>query len=77
MRDLTRALGNYGLKDGDVVVLRQAERRPAAQPAIPGRHGKESTKDFRLNTTSVRLRDWLDISVCTSGGFSGNKPEPG
>ncbi|KAI4892776.1 hypothetical protein NFI96_032333 [Prochilodus magdalenae] len=43
LRDLTRALGNYGLKDGDVVVLRQAERRPApapapapAQPAFPG-----------------------------------------
>ncbi|XP_062853076.1 protein DDI1 homolog 2 [Trichomycterus rosablanca] len=45
LRDLTRALGNYGLKDGDVIVLRQAERRPAAaaaaaaaaaQPAFPG-----------------------------------------
>ncbi|XP_058258437.1 protein DDI1 homolog 2 isoform X2 [Hemibagrus wyckioides] len=36
LRDLTRALGNYGLKDGDVVVLRQAERRPAAQPSFPG-----------------------------------------
>ncbi|KAK1796595.1 hypothetical protein P4O66_009626 [Electrophorus voltai] len=37
LRDLTRALGNYGLKDGDVVVLRQAEKRQAAQPpAFPG-----------------------------------------
>ncbi|XP_066521196.1 protein DDI1 homolog 2 isoform X3 [Hoplias malabaricus] len=36
LRDLTRALGNYGLKDGDVVVLRQAERRPPAQPSFPG-----------------------------------------
>ncbi|MCI4375460.1 hypothetical protein PGIGA_G00109630 [Pangasianodon gigas] len=36
LRDLTRALGNYGLKDGDVVVLRQAERRPAPQPSFPG-----------------------------------------
>uniref|UniRef100_W5K3T1 DNA-damage inducible protein 2 n=1 Tax=Astyanax mexicanus TaxID=7994 RepID=W5K3T1_ASTMX len=42
LRDLTRALGNYGLKDGDVLVLRQADRRPppaaaaAAQPSFPG-----------------------------------------
>ncbi|XP_072540601.1 protein DDI1 homolog 2-like [Salminus brasiliensis] len=38
LRDLTRALGNYGLKDGDVVVLRQAERKPppAQQPSFPG-----------------------------------------
>ncbi|KAF4079225.1 hypothetical protein AMELA_G00190520 [Ameiurus melas] len=36
LRDLTRALGDYGLKDGDVVVLRQAERRPAPQPSFPG-----------------------------------------
>ncbi|XP_056607210.1 protein DDI1 homolog 2 isoform X4 [Triplophysa dalaica] len=36
LQDLTRALGNYGLKDGDVVVLRQAERARAPQPAIPG-----------------------------------------
>uniref|UniRef100_A0A8C4ZMK5 Ubiquitin-like domain-containing protein n=1 Tax=Gadus morhua TaxID=8049 RepID=A0A8C4ZMK5_GADMO len=35
--DLTRALGNYGVKDGDVVVLRQADRRPPpTQPAFPG-----------------------------------------
>lgn len=38
LRDFTRALGNYGLKDGDVVVLRQAERRPAPQPSFPGTH---------------------------------------
>uniref|UniRef100_A0A6Q2XJG2 Ubiquitin-like domain-containing protein n=1 Tax=Esox lucius TaxID=8010 RepID=A0A6Q2XJG2_ESOLU len=37
LKDLTRALGTYGLKDGDVVVLRQAERRPPqTQPAFPG-----------------------------------------
>ncbi|XP_057194817.1 protein DDI1 homolog 2 isoform X2 [Triplophysa rosa] len=36
LQDLTRALGNYGLKDGDVVVLRQAERARAPQPSIPG-----------------------------------------
>uniref|UniRef100_A0A3B3RDQ6 DNA-damage inducible protein 2 n=1 Tax=Paramormyrops kingsleyae TaxID=1676925 RepID=A0A3B3RDQ6_9TELE len=36
LQDPTRALGAYGLKDGDVVVLRQAERRPPAQPAFPG-----------------------------------------
>uniref|UniRef100_A0AAX7VM96 UBA domain-containing protein n=1 Tax=Astatotilapia calliptera TaxID=8154 RepID=A0AAX7VM96_ASTCA len=37
LKDLTRALGTYGVKDGDVVVLRQADRRPpAAQPAFPG-----------------------------------------
>lgn len=42
LRDLTRALGNYGLKDGDVVVLRQEERRPPPpaaappQPSFPG-----------------------------------------
>nr|XP_015192587.1 PREDICTED: uncharacterized protein LOC102687523 isoform X1 [Lepisosteus oculatus] len=34
--DLARTLGSYGLKDGDVVVLRQAERRPPVQPAFPG-----------------------------------------
>ncbi|XP_021464984.2 histone-lysine N-methyltransferase 2D isoform X1 [Oncorhynchus mykiss] len=37
LKDLTRALGTYGLKDGDVVVLRQADRRPPpAQSAFPG-----------------------------------------
>lgn len=36
LQDPTRALGTYGLKDGDVVVLRQAERRPPPQPAFPG-----------------------------------------
>ncbi|KAJ7998463.1 hypothetical protein DPEC_G00205200 [Dallia pectoralis] len=37
LKDLTRAIGTYGLKDGDVVVLRQAERRPQqTQPAFPG-----------------------------------------
>ncbi|KAF7668504.1 hypothetical protein LDENG_00007010 [Lucifuga dentata] len=35
--DPTRALGTYGVKDGDVVVLRQADRRPPpTQPAFPG-----------------------------------------
>ncbi|XP_064161205.1 protein DDI1 homolog 2 isoform X2 [Anguilla rostrata] len=37
LQDPTRALGTYGLKDGDVVVLRQAERRaPPPQPSFPG-----------------------------------------
>ncbi|XP_040890078.1 protein DDI1 homolog 2 isoform X1 [Toxotes jaculatrix] len=37
LKDLTRALGTYGVKDGDVVVLRQADRRPPpTQPAFPG-----------------------------------------
>uniref|UniRef100_A0AAQ4R625 Ubiquitin-like domain-containing protein n=1 Tax=Gasterosteus aculeatus aculeatus TaxID=481459 RepID=A0AAQ4R625_GASAC len=37
LKDHTRALGTYGLKDGDVVVLRQADRRPPpTQPAFPG-----------------------------------------
>lgn len=37
LKDLTRALGNYGVKDGDVIVLRQADRRaPPTQPAFPG-----------------------------------------
>ncbi|XP_062402194.1 protein DDI1 homolog 2 isoform X2 [Sardina pilchardus] len=36
LRDPTRSLGTYGLKDGDVVVLRQAERMPQAQPSFPG-----------------------------------------
>ncbi|TKS71307.1 Protein DDI1 -like protein 2 [Collichthys lucidus] len=37
LKDPTRALGNYGVKDGDVVVLRQADRRPPpTQPAFPG-----------------------------------------
>ncbi|XP_051985617.1 protein DDI1 homolog 2-like isoform X2 [Xyrauchen texanus] len=36
LHDPTRALGNYGLKDGDVVVLRQAERILPSQPTIPG-----------------------------------------
>ncbi|XP_037629721.1 protein DDI1 homolog 2 isoform X2 [Sebastes umbrosus] len=37
LKDTTRALGNYGVKDGDVVVLRQADRRPPpTQPAFPG-----------------------------------------
>lgn len=36
LHDPTRSLGTYGLKDGDVLVLRQAERRPPAQPSLPG-----------------------------------------
>ncbi|XP_071751323.1 protein DDI1 homolog 2 isoform X2 [Centroberyx gerrardi] len=37
LKDPTRALGTYGVKDGDVVVLRQADRRPPpAQPPFPG-----------------------------------------
>lgn len=36
LQDPTRSLGTYGLKDGDVLVLRQAERRPPAQPSLPG-----------------------------------------
>uniref|UniRef100_A0A674AEY9 DNA-damage inducible protein 2 n=1 Tax=Salmo trutta TaxID=8032 RepID=A0A674AEY9_SALTR len=37
LKDLTCALGTYGLKDGDVVVLRQVERRQLpAQPVFPG-----------------------------------------
>uniref|UniRef100_A0A671MI53 Protein DDI1 homolog 2-like n=1 Tax=Sinocyclocheilus anshuiensis TaxID=1608454 RepID=A0A671MI53_9TELE len=36
LQDPTRALGNYGLKDGDVVVLRQAERLLGPQPTVPG-----------------------------------------
>uniref|UniRef100_A0A3Q1HUT6 DNA-damage inducible protein 2 n=1 Tax=Acanthochromis polyacanthus TaxID=80966 RepID=A0A3Q1HUT6_9TELE len=38
LKDPTRALGTYGVKDGDVVVLRQADRRPPpTQPAFPGK----------------------------------------
>ncbi|XP_026069095.1 protein DDI1 homolog 2-like isoform X2 [Carassius auratus] len=36
LKDPTRALGNYGLKDGDVVVLRQAVRLLGPQPTVPG-----------------------------------------
>ncbi|XP_059426744.1 protein DDI1 homolog 2 isoform X1 [Carassius carassius] len=36
LQDPTRALGNYGLKDGDVIVLRQAERLLGPQPTVPG-----------------------------------------
>ncbi|XP_060925941.1 protein DDI1 homolog 2 isoform X2 [Limanda limanda] len=37
LKDPTRALGTYGVKDGDVVVLSQADRRPPpTQPAFPG-----------------------------------------
>ncbi|XP_077460155.1 protein DDI1 homolog 2 isoform X2 [Stigmatopora argus] len=37
LKDPTRALGTYGVKDGDVVVLRQADRRPpSTQPGFPG-----------------------------------------
>uniref|UniRef100_A0A3Q3SIJ9 DNA-damage inducible protein 2 n=1 Tax=Mastacembelus armatus TaxID=205130 RepID=A0A3Q3SIJ9_9TELE len=37
LKDPTRALGTYGVKDGDVVVLRQADTRPPpTQPAFPG-----------------------------------------
>ncbi|KAM4588116.1 protein DDI1 homolog 2 isoform 2-T3 [Odontesthes bonariensis] len=37
LKDPTRALGTYGVRDGDVVVLRQADRRPPpTQPAFPG-----------------------------------------
>ncbi|KAK7915995.1 hypothetical protein WMY93_011756 [Mugilogobius chulae] len=38
LKDPARALGNYGVKDGDVVELRQTDRRPPppTQPAFPG-----------------------------------------
>ncbi|TRY54968.1 hypothetical protein DNTS_020727 [Danionella cerebrum] len=36
LQDPTRALGYYGLKDGDVLVLRQAERLRTPQPPVPG-----------------------------------------
>ncbi|XP_061779612.1 protein DDI1 homolog 2 isoform X2 [Nerophis lumbriciformis] len=36
LKDPTRALGTYGVKDGDVVVLRQANRPPPTQPAFAG-----------------------------------------
>lgn len=37
LKDPGRALGTYGVKDGDVVVLRQTDRRPVpTQPAFPG-----------------------------------------
>lgn len=37
LKDPTCALGKYGVKDGDVVVLRQTDRRPPpTQPAFPG-----------------------------------------
>ncbi|XP_057703162.1 protein DDI1 homolog 2 [Corythoichthys intestinalis] len=37
LKDPTRALGTYGVKDGDVVVLRQADRRPPpTQQSFPG-----------------------------------------
>ncbi|XP_061639545.1 protein DDI1 homolog 2 isoform X2 [Phyllopteryx taeniolatus] len=37
LKDPTCALGTYGVKDGDVVVLRQADRGPPpTQPAFPG-----------------------------------------
>ncbi|XP_013861675.1 protein DDI1 homolog 2 isoform X2 [Austrofundulus limnaeus] len=37
LKDPTRALGTYGVKDGDVVVLRQADRRPPqTQLTFPG-----------------------------------------
>lgn len=42
LKDPTRALGTYGLKDGDVVVLRQADKRPPpTQPAFPGKKKKK------------------------------------
>lgn len=38
LKDPTRALGTYGVKDGDVVVLRQTDRRQLpTQPAFPGK----------------------------------------
>lgn len=36
LKDPTRALGTYGVKDGDVVVLRQTDRPLSTQPAFPG-----------------------------------------
>lgn len=37
LKDPARALGTYGVKDGDVVVLRQTDRRPMPPPpAFPG-----------------------------------------
>lgn len=36
LKDPTRALGTYGVKDGDVVVLRQTDRPLPTQPPFSG-----------------------------------------
>lgn len=55
LKDLTRALGTYGLKDGDVVVLRQADRRPA-QSAFPGKVNTVGRDRFRTGSVSALLQ---------------------
>uniref|UniRef100_A0A8C6P2B3 DNA-damage inducible protein 2 n=1 Tax=Nothobranchius furzeri TaxID=105023 RepID=A0A8C6P2B3_NOTFU len=53
LKDPTRALGTYGVKDGDVVVLRQAERRPPqTQPAFPGRLPRIDFRSIAVPGTS-------------------------
>ncbi|XP_064822924.1 protein DDI1 homolog 2-like isoform X2 [Oncorhynchus masou masou] len=59
LKDLTCALGTYGLKDGDVVVLRQVERRqPPAQPVFPGKvsaSGQDRTSLPRIDFSSIAV----------------------
>lgn len=65
LKDLTRALGTYGLKDGDVVVLRQADRRPPpAQSAFPG----------KVNTVGRDRTGAKSIAALLQGSNYGRSP---
>lgn len=67
LQEPTRALGAYGLKDGDVVVLRQVERRPPAQPAFPGTAGVSHSTD--LCSHSLKLLLIFNLSTISRGGM--------
>uniref|UniRef100_A0A3Q3Q0T2 Ubiquitin-like domain-containing protein n=1 Tax=Monopterus albus TaxID=43700 RepID=A0A3Q3Q0T2_MONAL len=79
LKDPTRALGTYGVKDGDVVVLRQADRRPPpTQPAFPGL----PRIDFRSITvpgtspsTSQRGQQQRATQPSTPMAFRGSSPQ--
>uniref|UniRef100_A0A3B4VF57 DNA-damage inducible protein 2 n=1 Tax=Seriola dumerili TaxID=41447 RepID=A0A3B4VF57_SERDU len=77
LKDPTRALGTYGVKDGDVVVLRQADRRPPpTQPAFPGL----PHIDFRSITvpgtsSSTSQRGQRPAQPSTPMAFRGSSPQ--
>uniref|UniRef100_H2N1T7 DNA-damage inducible protein 2 n=1 Tax=Oryzias latipes TaxID=8090 RepID=H2N1T7_ORYLA len=77
LKDPTRALGNYGVKDGDVVVLRQADRRPP--PTLPSLSGLPRI-DFRSITvpgtsSSTNQRSSPQPQPSTPTAFRGTLPQ--
>uniref|UniRef100_A0A3B4ZGU2 Protein DDI1 homolog 2-like n=1 Tax=Stegastes partitus TaxID=144197 RepID=A0A3B4ZGU2_9TELE len=83
LKDPTRALGTYGVKDGDVVVLRQADRRPPpTQPAFPGLPHIDfrsitvpSTSSSTSQRGAIRPQQQRAAQPSTPMAFRGSSPQ--